>query len=223
MNDARAYAVALVREWLASWDAITSGRFDLRRILLEEIACERVAEGEGVRLRPGIAGAYLARCAEAGDQAAYDLLSEGGYELDCERPKRPGGRPMNALRDAAVAYLARDLLAAFPELRFSASDATPEGKSAVDLIRLSLEAEGLGVVDSRARDDQAPVSRAMERAVRRLLRGVRYREIFDEKFCEAFSEGAKTAESLVTRPDSSWLASSGCSENNRKVPRNAET
>lgn len=191
MNDARAYAVALVREWRANWDAITSGRFDLRQILLKEISCEG-SEEEGVRLRPGIAGAYLVRCAEAGDQVAYDFMRDMGYEPDFERPKRPGGRPMNAMRDAAVHFMAQELRGAFPELCLSANDTTPEGKSAVDLIRWALEAEGLGVVDSRARDDQVPVPRTMERAVRRLRQNEKYREIFDEAFGEAFCEGAKT-------------------------------
>jgi hypothetical protein len=159
------------------WGRITKGDINLRYELLH-VLCVDATPGGGRQLKAGLPALYILRCAQNGDKAAYDLLSELGLGLGFERPKRPGGVDRNAARDFVVDLLSTVLMMENPELNQSANNATPEGTSAVDLIRKAIEDEGLGCIDYRASLADEPVPRSMERAVRRFRENSRYRELF---------------------------------------------
>jgi hypothetical protein len=155
------------------WDRITKGDINLRYELLNVLCVDAT-----LKLKVGLPTLYVLNCAKIGDAVAYDLLSEFGLELDFERPKRPGGVAINAARDFVVDLLSTVLMMEFPELYHSANNATPEGTSAVDLIRKAIEDEGLGCIDYRSPLGAEPVPRSMERAVLRFRKNSRYRELF---------------------------------------------
>jgi hypothetical protein len=155
------------------WDRITKGDINLRYELLNVLCVDAT-----LKLKVGLPTLYVLNCAKNGDAVAYDLLSEFGLELDFERPKRPGGVAINAARDFVVDLLSTVLMMEFPELCPSANDSTPEGTSAADLIRKAIEGAGLGCIDYRGPVENAPVTRRMERAVRRFRDNASYRELF---------------------------------------------
>jgi hypothetical protein len=159
------------------WGRITKGDIDLRRELLDALCFDFGPGGERT-LKAGLPGLYLFHCAQRGDKAAYDLLSQAGFKLDFDRPKAPGGVDRNAARDFVVDLMATVLMVDFPQLCLSANNATAEGTSAVDLVRKALEDAGLGCVDYRSPIGDEPVPRSMERAVRRFRDKPRYRELF---------------------------------------------
>jgi hypothetical protein len=172
-----ARARALVSGVKPEWDRITRGDINLRYELLQVLCVDATPVG-GRKLKAGLPALYVLRCAKDGDNVAYDLLSELGLEQDFKRPKRPGGVAINAARDFVVNLLSTVLMMEFPELYLSANSATPEGTSAVDLIRKAIEDEGLGCIDYRSQLAAEPVPRSMERAVRRFRKNSRYRELF---------------------------------------------
>lgn len=159
------------------WGRLTKGDINLRRELLAAL-CVDVDPLGGLALRAGIPGLYLLICARNGDQTAYDLMREIGADLDFDRPKVPGGKDANAVRDFMVDLLSTVLMIEYPEISKSANDATSEGASAVDMIRKAIEDAGLGCIDYRAGKAGAPVPRSMERAVRRFRAKPKYRELF---------------------------------------------
>lgn len=167
----------LVAGIASDWGRITKGDINLRRELLE-VLCTHTGVNGKVLLQPGLPGLYLFGCARSGDQIAYDILKQIGAALDFARPKAPGGIDKNAARDFVVDLLSTVLLIEFPELCPSANDATPEGVSAVDLIRKEIEDAGLACIDYKASAESEPVPRSMERAVRRFRDKEKYRELF---------------------------------------------
>lgn len=158
-------------------ERISKGDINLRREMLEELYTDLGANGLP-QWKPGLPGLYLLICARQGDKTAYELLNDMGMALDFDRPKRPGGVDANAARDFAVYYLSAVLMDEFPELCPGANDATSEGVSAVDMIRKAIEDAGLGCIDYRAQNHEAPVPRSMERALRRFCKNPKYRELF---------------------------------------------
>ena len=167
----------LVSEVEPAWDRITKGDINLRYELFHVLFVDATPEG-GRKLKAGLPTIYVLICAKNGDGVAYDLLSEFGFELDFKRPKRSGRVARNAARDFVADFLVTVLMLEFPELCPSANDATPEGTSAVDLIRKAIEDAGLMCIEHRAPDENAPVPRSMERAVRRFRDNASYRELF---------------------------------------------
>lgn len=185
----------LVAENAHVWERITNGDINLRRMLLEELFTEPGANSSRQR-KFGLPELYLISCARQGDKAAYDLLSDMGVELDFDRPKAPGGVDANAARDFVVYFLSVLLMYEFPELCPGANDATPEGVSAVDMIRKAIEDAGLGCIDYRAQLHSAPAPRSMERAVRRFREKRKYRELFWPEV-DAHEESCHTQYSAV--------------------------
>jgi hypothetical protein len=167
----------LVLEIKPEWDRITKGDINLRYELFHVLCVDATLEG-GRKLKAGLPTLYVLICAKNGDGVAYDLLTEFGFELDFKRPKRPGRVATNAARDFVVHFLVTVLMLEFPELCPSANDSTPEGTSAADLIRKAIEGAGLGCIDYRGPVENAPVTRSMERAVRRFRDNASYRELF---------------------------------------------
>jgi hypothetical protein len=157
------------------------GDVNIRRKLLEVI-CVEVDPTGARQLKLGLPGLYLSILARQtgkdGDKEAYDLFKEIGGELDTPRPKRPGGVSENAARDFAVDLLSTGLRIEYPELFRTANDATAEGVSAVDIVRVAIEEAGLDCIDHRVLEDQAPTPRSMEKAVRRFRQNGRYRELY---------------------------------------------
>lgn len=162
-------------------DELFKGNFNIRRELLEVI-CVEVGPTGARQLELGLPGLYLSILARQtgkdGDKEAYDLFKELGGELDTPRPMRPGGVAGNAARDFAVDLLSTGLRIEYPELFGTANDATAEGVSAADIVRVAIEDAGLDCINHRVLEDQAPTPRSMEKAVRRFRQNGRYRELF---------------------------------------------
>jgi hypothetical protein len=169
-------ACELVARLAPEWGSITKGDINLWRELLDAFCFEVDPRGDRT-LTPGLPTLYIWRCAQSGDKVAYNLLAEAGAQLDFDRPKTPGGIARNAARDFTVDLLATVLMIEFPELFLSASNATAEGISAVDMVRKAIEDAGLECVDYRSPVGDEPVPRSMERAVRRFREKQRYREL----------------------------------------------
>lgn len=198
-----ARAQQLVAGIKPDWGRITKGDINLRRQLLEVLCLDEVLLG-GSTLKPGVPGLYLFACAGNGDQTAYDLLIALGADLNCVRPKAPGGKDANAARDFMVDLLSTVLMIEYPELFQGANNATEEGTSAVDMIRKAIEDAGLGCIDYRAAVTDAPVPRSMERAVRRFRNKSKYRELFWPVFDEE--------EESCHTPSGAVLGSGVCTE-----------
>jgi hypothetical protein len=172
-----ARAQQLVDGIRTDWGRLTKGDINLRRELLAAL-CVDVDPLGGLTLKGGIPGLYLFVSARNGDQTAYDLMKEVGADLDFDRPKVPGGKDTNAVRDFIVDLLSTVLMIEYPEVSKSANDATSGGTSAVDMVRKAIEDAGLGCIDYRAGKADATVPRSMERAVRRFRAKPKYRELF---------------------------------------------
>ena len=159
------------------WGDLSGGSINLRREVLYALYVDETDTGIAT-VKDGLPAIYLARRAKEGDQSAYDLLVELGYHPSYERPKRPGGVDRNAARDFTVYFLSSLLIDEFPELFCGANDATKEGTSAVDMIRLALENSGLACIAYRGADQCSTVPRSMEKAVRRFRNNSKYKELF---------------------------------------------
>lgn len=178
---AKEYAQLLVANVKPIWPDLTSSTIDPRKEVLRSLTIDDSGSG----LQPGIPGAYLAACARGGDQSAYDLMLEIGISPGLPRPKKQGGRAQAGMRDFLVYILVAELMAKIEELKIGSNDATEPGTSATDMIREALEAAGLACVDHRKDDSEAPSSRSMEKALRRMWSDPRYRELFDPAWTEA--------------------------------------
>lgn len=187
---ARQRARELVVPLKPRWSDLTSAQRDLRREIL--ITLLDRGEGDAAASRSGIKGLLLPVYARNGDQTAYDLARERGYDLgSMERPKRQGGRSQTGLRDFIIWFLSEVLREEFPQLTVGANDATGAAVSSVDIIRHALEEEGMGVIDYRAVQDTEPSPRSAEKAVRRMHNNEQYAELFAPEWDEVREDREK--------------------------------
>lgn len=182
---AKEYAQLLVASVKPIWPELTSSTIDPRKEVLRSLTVDEAGTG----LQPGIAGAYLAACARGGDRSAYELMLEIGISPGFSRPKKQGGRAQAGMRAFLVYALVAELMAKIEELKIGSNDETQPGTSATDMIREALEAAGLACIDHRKDDSEAPSSRAMEKALRRMWSDPKYRELFDPAWTEAHEAG----------------------------------
>jgi hypothetical protein len=168
-------------------------RFDLRTLVLEELAVDTVT---GVA-KAGLPGLYIAARAPY-DRDCYDLVSAlaTGQEQQPEavealcgqiadgtlpRPAARRGRPYSSGgRDFVLTLLVAELQEVFPELPMGSSDATYGATSAASIALNVLEAEGFEVIDGNKPADtlEVPGHRTVEKAVRRFHHDKKIPELF---------------------------------------------